>query len=245
MKALGKRIGGAPGRLSRIYGDDELERQAVGVLRLVHTALGRVPSAFGWALCALDLYLSPPRELAIIGSPGDELARAALAPFEPNSVAAFGPSEEVPLLAGKVRVDGKPTLYLCERFACQSPVRTRHRSRSRRLPAWSRRVRTRRVERGEVERRLVAGDELRNVLADRRRLLEAVAGEAGRVEEAFRIGCAADQRVVIGAHLVIAPPRRLHRQVDEHRQPAQACSATSSSDASFPPKTSPGPSRWK
>ena len=109
-------------RLSRIYGDDELERHAVGVLRLVHTALGRVPSAFGWALCALDLYLSPPRELAIIGSPGDELARAALAPFEPNSVAAFGPSEYVPLLAGKGRVDGKPTLYLCERFACQAPV---------------------------------------------------------------------------------------------------------------------------
>ena len=109
-------------RLSRIYGDDELERQAVGVLRLLHTAMSRMPSAFGWALCALDLYLSPPRELAIIGSPGDELARAALAPFEPNSVAAFGPSEEVPLLAGKVRVDGKPTLYLCERFACQAPV---------------------------------------------------------------------------------------------------------------------------
>ena len=109
-------------RLSRIYGDDELERHAVGVLRLMHTALGRVPSAFGWALCALDLYLSPPRELAIIGSPDDELARAALAPFEPNAVVAFGPSEEVPLLAGKVRVDGKPTLYVCERFACQAPV---------------------------------------------------------------------------------------------------------------------------
>ena len=47
-----------------------------------------------------------------------------------------------------------------------------------------------------------------------------MAGEAGRVEEAFRIGCAADQRVVVGAHLVIAPPRRLHRQVEDHRQPA-------------------------
>jgi uncharacterized protein YyaL (SSP411 family) len=109
-------------RLARIYGDDELERHAVGVLRLMHTALGRVPSAFGWALCALDLYLSPPRELAIIGTPDDELARAALAPFEPNAVVAFGPSEEVPLLAGKARVDGKPTLYVCERFACQAPV---------------------------------------------------------------------------------------------------------------------------
>ena len=109
-------------RLSRIYGDDELERHAVGVLRLMHTALGRVPSAFGWALCALDLYLSPPRELAIIGSPHDEVARAALARFDPNAVVAFGPSEDVPLLAGKTRVDGKPTLYVCERFACQAPV---------------------------------------------------------------------------------------------------------------------------
>jgi uncharacterized protein YyaL (SSP411 family) len=109
-------------RLARIYGDDELERRAVGVLRLVHNALPRVPSAFGWALCALDLYLSPPRELAIIGAPGDELARGALAPFEPNTVVAFGPSEDVPLLAGKARVDGKPTLYVCERFACRAPV---------------------------------------------------------------------------------------------------------------------------
>jgi uncharacterized protein YyaL (SSP411 family) len=109
-------------RLGRIYGDDELERRAVGVFRLVQPALPRAPSAFGHALCALDLYLSPPRELAIIGNPGDELARAALAPFEPNTVAAFGPAEDVPLLAGKARVDGRPTAYVCERFACQAPV---------------------------------------------------------------------------------------------------------------------------
>ncbi len=109
-------------RLARIYGDDELERRAVGVLRLVHRGLTRAPTAFGWALCALDLYLSQPRELAIIGSPEDEIARAALAPFDPNAVVAFGPSEDVPLLAGKTRVDGKPAVYVCERFACRAPV---------------------------------------------------------------------------------------------------------------------------
>jgi uncharacterized protein len=109
-------------RLARIYGDDELERRAVGVLRLLHANLSRVPTAFGWALCALDLYLSPPRELAILGRPDDDVARAALSPFDPNAVVAFGPGEEVPLLAGKTRVDGKPTLYVCERFACRAPV---------------------------------------------------------------------------------------------------------------------------
>jgi uncharacterized protein len=109
-------------RLSRIYGDDELEQRAVAVLRLLHGGLTRMPSAFGWALCALDLYLSPPRELAIVGSPRDDVARAALAPFDPNAVVAFGPSDEIPLLAGKTLVDGKPAVYVCERFACRAPV---------------------------------------------------------------------------------------------------------------------------
>src|SRR5260370_26474891 len=109
-------------RIARIWGDDELERRAAGMLRLVRDLLPKAPSAFGWALCALDLYLSSPRELAIVGAPADEVARAALAGFDPNAVVAFGPADDVPLLSGKTRVDGKPTLYVCERFACQAPV---------------------------------------------------------------------------------------------------------------------------
>jgi uncharacterized protein YyaL (SSP411 family) len=109
-------------RLARLWGDFELERQGVGVLRLVARMLPQAPSAFGHALCALDLHLSPPREIAVIGPPDADVARAALAPFEPNTVAAFGPSDEVPLLAGKGPVDGRPAVYVCENFACQRPV---------------------------------------------------------------------------------------------------------------------------
>jgi uncharacterized protein YyaL (SSP411 family) len=109
-------------RLARIWGDDELERQAVGALRLVRDLLPRAPSAFGWALCALDLHLSTPRELAIVGGADSDVARAALSGFDPNAVVAFGPADDVPLLEGKTLVDGKPALYVCERFACQAPV---------------------------------------------------------------------------------------------------------------------------
>ena len=109
-------------RLARIWGDDELERRAVGVFRLVRPALARAPQAFGWTLCALDLHFSPPRELAVIGPPDAEVARAALAPFDPNAVVAFGPGEDVPLLAGKGLVDGRPAVYACERFTCRAPV---------------------------------------------------------------------------------------------------------------------------
>jgi uncharacterized protein len=109
-------------RLARIWGDDELERQAVGALRLVRDLLPRAPSAFGWALCALDLHLSPPRELAIVGGVDTNVARAALGGFDPNAVVAFGPADDVPLLEGKGLVDGKPAVYVCERFACRAPV---------------------------------------------------------------------------------------------------------------------------
>ena len=116
-------------RLARIYGDDELERRSVGVFRLVHGAVTRAPSAFGHALTALDLHFSPPRELAVVGPVESPVARAVLQPFQPNTVVAVGPSEEIPLLAGKTLVDGRPAIYVCERFACRrrSPTRPRFR----------------------------------------------------------------------------------------------------------------------
>ena len=109
-------------RLARLYGDDELERRAVSVFRLAHRMVSRAPTAFGWMLCALDLHFAPPRELAIVGPPDSAVARAALAPFEPNAVVAVGPAEGVPLLEGKGLLDGQPAVYVCERFACRAPV---------------------------------------------------------------------------------------------------------------------------
>jgi uncharacterized protein YyaL (SSP411 family) len=73
-------------------------------------------------LCALDLHFSPPREIAILGGPESEVARAALAGFDPNAVVAFGPADGVLLLEGKTLVDGRPAVYVCERFACRAPV---------------------------------------------------------------------------------------------------------------------------
>jgi uncharacterized protein YyaL (SSP411 family) len=109
-------------RHARLWGDDELERRAVGVFRFAARHLPRAPSAFGHLLCALDLYFSPPREIAVIGAPDAEVVRRTLAQFDPNAVVAFGPSDEVPLLVGKDYVDGRPAVYVCENFTCRAPV---------------------------------------------------------------------------------------------------------------------------
>ena len=64
----------------------------------------------------------------------EELATAALAPWEPNTVVAWseGPRDDIALLAGKGTVDGRPALYVCERFACQAPVTDAEQLTSRR-----------------------------------------------------------------------------------------------------------------
>ena len=109
-------------RLARIWDDDELDRRGVGVLRLLEPMLTRAPGAFGWALCALDLWLAAPSELAIAGPVDSAVARAALQPFAPRTVVAVGPADGVPLLEGKGLIDGEPAVYVCERFACRAPV---------------------------------------------------------------------------------------------------------------------------
>jgi len=109
-------------RLARIWGDDELERRAVSVLRLVRDALPRAPTSFGWMLVALDQHLAPHRELAIVGDPSAPVARRLLAEAAPTDVVAFGPAAEVPLLEGRTGVDGKTAVYVCERFACALPI---------------------------------------------------------------------------------------------------------------------------
>jgi uncharacterized protein YyaL (SSP411 family) len=109
-------------RLSRLWGDDELEKRAVSVFRLAEPMLRQAPTAFAWTLVGLDLWLSTPKEIAIAGPVDSPVARAALEPFDPRAVVAVGPAEGVPVLEGKGLVDGKPAVYVCERFACRAPV---------------------------------------------------------------------------------------------------------------------------
>jgi uncharacterized protein YyaL (SSP411 family) len=109
-------------RLGRLWGDDDLVRRAESAIRLVRDALTATPSSFGWMLVALQQTLAPHREIAVVGGPGDEVARAALRRASPTDVVAFGPADDVPLLAGRTKVDGRATVYLCEDFACSLPV---------------------------------------------------------------------------------------------------------------------------
>ncbi|HEX5936915.1 MAG TPA: thioredoxin domain-containing protein [Actinomycetota bacterium] len=120
-------------RLSLLTGDVELERAGLSSIRLVRDVLGRAPTGFGHALCALDLSLGPSNEVAIVGPADDRGTRALVEEvvarrFLPNTVLAVGApndrdaSREVPLLRDRPLVHGSPTAYVCRRFACKLPV---------------------------------------------------------------------------------------------------------------------------
>jgi uncharacterized protein YyaL (SSP411 family) len=120
-------------RMSLLTGDASYERAALSALALVRDVMGRAPSGFGRALCALDLYLGPSREVAIVGDPDLPETRALIRAvttgrFLPNTVvAAAAPGdaaavEAVPLLRERGLVAGGPAAYVCERFVCALPV---------------------------------------------------------------------------------------------------------------------------
>jgi uncharacterized protein YyaL (SSP411 family) len=121
-------------RLALLTGEGRYATAATGHLRLVDQFAARHPHAFGHTLQAIDLYLGPSREVALVGEPLDELERAYRGALRPRTVLAGlrtnrdgipgddAPPTSVPLLEGRTPVGGRAAAYVCEHFACSAPV---------------------------------------------------------------------------------------------------------------------------
>jgi uncharacterized protein len=117
-------------QLELLTGERRWGEAADGVLRLLAPAAERHPQALAHLLNALELAVSPTREVALIHASGDgpeaiaEMAAAVRSRYRPRLVLAAGPEgAEVPaLLAGRGTVDGVAAAYVCENFACLRPV---------------------------------------------------------------------------------------------------------------------------
>ena len=90
------------------------------------------PLALGRLLCALDLYLASPKEVAIVGDPNAADTGALLAvidaAYRPHLAVALKRPDDtraeqaIPLLQDRTTVNGKATAYVCQSFACQLPT---------------------------------------------------------------------------------------------------------------------------
>jgi uncharacterized protein len=111
-------------RLAALSGERRYAEWAEGVFALFAKPAVQHPDAFAHLLRALDLHLSPSREVALVGDGLDELTAVFHEASGPHHVLAGGPegSEEPPLLAGRTTIDGRSAAYVCENFACRLPV---------------------------------------------------------------------------------------------------------------------------
>ncbi len=120
-------------RMEVFTGDTSLGDRAERVLQGMARAMAQYGRAFGHLLNALDFRLSTPKEIVITGRPDAPDTRALLEVvwqrYLPNRVLALRDpawSEErvagLPLLSGRVPLDGRATAYVCENYTCRLPV---------------------------------------------------------------------------------------------------------------------------
>jgi hypothetical protein len=113
-------------RLWKLTSEERWSVQARSVLEPMAGAMAQHPQAFSNYLCAVDFYLGPVREIAVIGDPNDAATKALLAEvsgrYLPNSVVACGLGGKPPLLSGKTPAEGKPAAYVCRDSVCEVPV---------------------------------------------------------------------------------------------------------------------------
>jgi uncharacterized protein YyaL (SSP411 family) len=109
-------------RLAALTGEHTYEERAAGVFRLLHKIAFQHPQAFAHLLQAMDFWLAPVKEVALVGDDVRPLERVVRGRFRPHLVLAGGEPDGVPLLEDRAPVDGHAAAYVCERFACKQPV---------------------------------------------------------------------------------------------------------------------------
>ena len=116
-------------KLAALTGEGRYRDAAESSIRLVSAFADRYPSGFAQWLVAIDFALAPVVEIAVVGSPGEPATSALVEPlfagFRPNQVVAIAadPSASVvELLRDRIRLEGRPTAYVCRDFSCRLPV---------------------------------------------------------------------------------------------------------------------------
>jgi uncharacterized protein YyaL (SSP411 family) len=114
--------------LSGLTGEATWSERAREGVRLLQSEAAGNPTRHGWLLRQIESLSAPPREVAIVGTPGpatQALVRTAFGRPRPGTVmvaARPNGSSTVPLLAGRGEVDGMPAAYVCEDLSCRRPV---------------------------------------------------------------------------------------------------------------------------
>ncbi len=121
-------------RLAAATGHEPYRSRAATILLPLVPVMSEHPSALSQMLLALDFFIGPAHEVAVIGDPTAPDTRVLLTVvnqvFRPNLVLAVAAPDDraaqqaIPLLRDRPQREGKATAYVCQGFVCQEPVTT-------------------------------------------------------------------------------------------------------------------------
>ena len=119
-------------RLARLTGQTDLEDQAERIGASAGEAARQHPVAHTMMMNALAFAVGPAQEVTIAGEPGADETEALLGTLRtlylPNAVVHLRPPDAdtlaalAPYTRAQTMRDGAATAYVCENFACQTPV---------------------------------------------------------------------------------------------------------------------------
>jgi uncharacterized protein len=117
-------------RLFSFTGEERYYDRAGRIFSAFQTVMAQNPYSSAALLCALDWWLEGPKEIVIVGP--RVLTQAMLTTVQqryiPNRVVltveegGSGGTTKLPLVRGKVSLNGRPTAYVCQRQSCSPPV---------------------------------------------------------------------------------------------------------------------------
>jgi len=112
----------------------EYREAAEKTLKLFSDHLRKAPSTVPQMACALDYYLSKPKQVVIAGKPGaaatEKMLQVVRERYLPNAIVILADGADsqkvltklLPFLDGVKPIDGKATVYVCVNYACQLPT---------------------------------------------------------------------------------------------------------------------------
>ncbi len=122
-------------RLAKMTGERRFEEKAGAIFRVFGEDVGRLPMAYPYLLCALDLALGPSREIVLAGEASDPdtgalhrlvyrrfLPRRVLLLHPPSGETAEAVESLAPWLKDQRPLNGRATAYVCQDYACHQPT---------------------------------------------------------------------------------------------------------------------------
>ncbi|MCX8103443.1 MAG: thioredoxin domain-containing protein [Candidatus Bipolaricaulota bacterium] len=119
-------------RLAELTDDTTLRAKAEQTLRVCRDFMEQAPQALSYMLSALDFYLGPVTQIAVVGAKGEARTQKFLeivrTRFLPDKIIALGGPDDpegaafIPLLQGKSLVNNAPAVYICQNYSCRAPI---------------------------------------------------------------------------------------------------------------------------